>query len=268
MVSKLEPYELPGKRLALLQQCFCQQADPESIAAVYTKRPKESELRTKITGELSMSGYATHHPAPVMEAVLRSVARTWDKFHEASVSPSDFVRTPNGASYEIVNIAGKGRGIIASRDIKAGETILEEAPVLVLPPESVAILIFLTLPREALEAILLLYNEHPGVKRLSAAQDIPVHRLVDLLQGILNTNAFGTHCVSCGNVGVLLLTGSLFNHSDNANVTRQWDDATEKMVFTSERDIKVGEELVLDYVPGMVGLERVERLRGYGILEI
>lgn len=44
-----------------------------------------------------------------------------------------------------------------------------------------------------------------------------------------------------------------------------WDKATVKMVFTSARDIKQGDELEVDYLPGMLGAGRAERLRGYGL---
>jgi len=43
-------------------------------------------------------------------------------------------------------------------------------------------LVFLTLPQKALEAILLLHNQKPDWKHWSTAQDIPIHRLMDFLQ--------------------------------------------------------------------------------------
>ncbi|CZR58324.1 uncharacterized protein PAC_08216 [Phialocephala subalpina] len=185
-------------------------------------------------------------PPEVMEAVLRSVHRTWENFYEGSVSPNEFMCTPFGAPYEIVAIAGKGRGVIASRDIKAAEVIIQDTP-------------------KALEGILLLHNETPDLRHFSAARDIPVHRLLNRLQGILDTNCFSTDRASCGSIGLLLLTGALFNHSDSPNMTRQWDNTTEKMVFSSVRDIEEGEESEVDYVPGGVGAARAERLRGYGL---
>ena len=263
--SKLEPYELSRDKAELLQQSFTE-PPPMHIPEleVYKKRPKPSELRSRVMGDLAMVDLTTRHPPQAMAAVLRSVHRTWENFYEGSVSPSEFMRTPFGAPYEIVSVAGKGRGVVASRDITAGEVVLQDTPVLVLPPECTSNLLFLTLPQKALEAILLLHNAKPGVKRFSADLDIPLHRLMDLLSGVLDSNCFGT-IASCGFIGVLLLTGSLFNHSNKPNLTRAWNNTTEKLVFTSVRDIKEGEELEVDYVPHEIGVARAERLKAYGI---
>ena len=64
---------------------------------------------------------------------------------------------------------------------------------------------------------------------------------------------------------MLLLTASLFNHSDGPNVERDWDNTTEMAVFTSGRDITKGDELEVDYMPGLVGAARAKRKENYGI---
>lgn len=218
-----------------------------------------------MNGKLLPSGQPDVHPPQVMEAVLRSVQGTWVKFSSTTVNTNDFVNTPANGLYEVHTIPKKGRGVVAARDIKAEEIVLHEIPILLLAPEDVNIMLFFTLPRKALEAILLLHNAQPNIRKYSGDMDIPIHRLMDLLQGALDTNCFDTAKAACGRLGVLLLAGSLFNHDDSPNVDRDWDDGNRKMVFTSSRDVKKGEELVFDYLPGMVGRSRVERLRGYRI---
>jgi len=263
--SKLEPYQLSGSNLELVEKCFSEQ-ESEPLIRTYKQRPKPSELRNRVSKELLAIDFANFQPYPsqMIEAVLRSVNRAWDDFHEGSVSPNEFMRATIGASYEIVEITGKGRGIIANRDIEAGEVILKEAPVLLLPPPPAVSLLLLTLPQKALEAILLLHNAHPEEKKFSADRDIPKHRLLDYLSGVLSTNSFGALSDSCGPIGILLLTGSLFNHSGKPNLVRNWDNATEKQVFKSTRGIKKGEELEVDYVPGQVGKSRADHLKYYG----
>lgn len=120
------------------------------------------------------------------------------------------MRTPFGAPYEMATIPNKGRGVIASRDIKAGEVILSDTPVLVLPHETTNIILFLTLPRKALEAILLLHNHKPDMKPYSSQYDIPMHRLMDQLQGTVDTNCFATHGAACGSIGVVSLLSLSF----------------------------------------------------------
>ncbi|PVH76339.1 hypothetical protein DL98DRAFT_295895 [Cadophora sp. DSE1049] len=263
MTSKLEPYEPSGKKLHLVQRCFSERAP--ILPLPYNERPKPSELRARILDDLSGRSDGTHHLSELMELVLRSVHRAWDNFYEGPVSPSDFLRTPIGAAYEIVSMAGKGRGVIASRDITAGEIILREAPVIVLPPGESNMLLLLTLPQKALEAVILLHNQEPEYKRASLRRDIPTYRLLDYLQGVVNTNAWTTPNAPYGGITLLLLTGSMFNHSDTPNITSSWDTATEQKEFMSIGDIKKCEELEVDYLFGVAGTDRAELLKGYGL---
>lgn len=268
--SRLDPYMLSPEKLVLLQRCF-ESPPPIPGLQLYPKRPRPSELRTRVTspdGGISTIDPTSYHPPEVMEEVLQSIQRTWDDFYDGSVGPNEFMRSPFGALYEVVTIAGKGRGMLATRDIEAGETILQDTPVLLLPYGSANVLIFLTLPKLALEAILLLHNNRPNVATYSSKFDIPLHRLLDQLDGILSTNCFSTPYAACGSLGVLLLTGSLFNHSNTPNVTLNWNKTIKKMVFTASGAIKKGDELVVDYVSAALsGAERTEALRrDYGII--
>jgi hypothetical protein len=183
-------------------------------------------------GDLSFRDLdGNRHPAVVMARVWHGIQRFRESYTEGSVGPREFMRTPFGASYGIVTIEGKGRGIVASRNIKTGEIILQESPVLILPPGDANTITFLTLPQKALEALMLLHNANPDFKRFSVDLDIPVHRLLDFLKGILDSDCFSPR-TSFGTIGALLLAGSLFNHSGTPNVTRGWDDKSE-VVFTS-----------------------------------
>ncbi|KAJ7705446.1 hypothetical protein B0H17DRAFT_1298801 [Mycena rosella] len=75
--------------------------------------------------------------APLFEAqnsgkltpgAVRAANATWEAFAEGSVAPADFLRAPIGAPYCVEKIPGKGRGMVASRDLSAGETVLMENP--------------------------------------------------------------------------------------------------------------------------------------------
>ena len=261
---KLQPklYNLSRAKQDLLEQVFSQPPS-KPILEVYRERPEPSILRDRVMNDCSIKNVLLNHPPVIMEAVLRSIQRSWDTYTESSITPHEFMRAPYGASYEVVAIEGKGRGMVASRDIKAGQIILEESPVLLLPPGTIDIILLLTLPRKALEAILLLHNAKPNNNRFTLLKDIPVHRLLDLMSGILDTNSFdGT--ASCGSTGVLLLRGSLFNHSDTPNMFHDWNGDDEIYVFTAQRDIKKDEELVFNYVsPNLDPAAKAERLKNY-----
>jgi hypothetical protein len=76
------------------------------------------------------------HLLEVMQAVLRSVQRTGESFSAPSVNANDFMSTPaNNGLYKVHTIPGKGRGLIAARNIKASEVILKDEPVILILPE-------------------------------------------------------------------------------------------------------------------------------------
>ncbi|KAH9883471.1 hypothetical protein F4778DRAFT_766636 [Xylariomycetidae sp. FL2044] len=262
MPSNLVPYELPEPTSRLLSQAFAQPCRFPELQPT-ERRPRPLELRSKID-LVTIKSDRTSETAGIKEAIYRSINRSWEAYAEGFVGPSDFLRTPFGASFQLVTIEGKGRGIIASQDIKAGEVILEESPLVLAPKGTANMLLFLLLPQKAVEAALLLHNAFPGETKYTARSDIPLHRLLDALLGIMSTNSFDGYG-PYGNIGILLLTGSLFNHSDTQNIDRHWNATKEKEVFMASRDIKKGEELVHDYVPGLTGAARAERLKLYGI---
>ncbi|KAL2072691.1 hypothetical protein VTL71DRAFT_12034 [Oculimacula yallundae] len=261
--SKLEPCELAHELAELLQRMFTE--PPPELFEVFQQRPIPSELRGKVELAIAQIKPAVHHPQEVVDMALRSIQRTWDKFHDGSVTPNEFLRTPFDVPYEIVSINGRGRGIIASRDITAGEVIMQESPVLMFPLTDIRFFLLLTLPQKALEAIFFLHNQRFDQRKFSIDTVPSLFCVVEILAGILDTNTFG-QISSTGFIGLLLLAGSMFNHSDRSNVGRAWDDGTERMVFTSRVDIKEGDELVLDYAEGASDSVRAEHLKAYGIL--
>jgi hypothetical protein len=154
------------------------------------------------------------HPTVVM-AVLHSIQRCRESYTQGSLGPSEFMHAPFGAPYEIVSIEKKGHGIVASRGIKAGEIILQESPVLVLPPSDASTITFLTLPQKALETIMLLHNAKSDFKQFSLDLNIPLHRLLDLLRGILDTNCFGPR------TSLATLARSYYQSHSSTILTRQ-----------------------------------------------
>ncbi|KAL2062166.1 hypothetical protein VTL71DRAFT_6432 [Oculimacula yallundae] len=247
------PYELSGWRLELVQQCFSQHPRNSGIDQFYNERPSDSELRRKILECSGGTVYSMDLVEEGMETVQRSINRSWDIYHEGKVPASNFMRSRKSVPYEIVNligIEGERRGMIASRDLKAGETILEEFPIIVtiLPLQHSIPLLFL-LPQKALEAILLLHNES-RVDGLSPRKTTDhCLRLTGLLQGTMDENVWRVWHTANMLMRVLTLTGSMFNHSSRPNIIRGWDRKTEETTFITKCDVKKGEELVLDYCP-------------------
>jgi hypothetical protein len=233
--SPLEPYNLPPDKQALVDQCFLMPRPK-----LWEQRGEEHKLHNRVRQ------YGQSHPPEVIDAVLRSVIRAWENYFERSVNPNDFMRTTSSDPFEIVSLGGQPRGIVANRDIEAGQFILEDTPILVLPYEHPTRKFFLTLPRKAVEAILLLPNWNRQSKESSATMDNANDRLLDLLEDILSTNRFAVPNSSCGSLLVLLLKGSLFSYSDSPNVKTEWDNRAETLRFLTLRKIKKGEELEVE----------------------
>lgn len=112
------PAPLSGPKLALLKECFSKPA-PLEFLELYQSRPRPSRLRQRLYGELSIFGIGPNdrHSREMLDAVFRSVNRSWENYTEGFVAANEFLRTPFGVPYQIVaDIPSKGRGMIASKD--------------------------------------------------------------------------------------------------------------------------------------------------------
>jgi hypothetical protein len=243
----LEPYSLTGPKKALLEQCAAMNPAPHPTLQIFQNRPRPSHIRNRILDlHREHPGISDIEPAEKREAIYRSINRAWEEYTVGLENSSAFMRTPVGAAYEVVSIPGKGRGLVASRDIGANELILQESPILIAPHGEVDPRLLLLLPKAALEAVLLLHNAHPNMDDITRQQNIPHNHLLQYLMGIMTSNAFDGH-TAYGMIGLLLLTGSLFNHDQAHNVTRTWDQTLEQEVFTTLRNVRKGEELTVTY---------------------
>lgn len=139
--------------------------------------------------------------------------------------------------HKIVEISGKGKGMVAARDIKAGELVIAEAPAISVLQHgsSINYMDLLreldALPPEKLVKFLELHNAQKG--RMPAMVDI-----------------FCTNCIEMGSTNRLGLffVCSNFNSTCMPNVNNTWYQNPGKVLFHAIRDIKCGEELGFCYV--------------------
>lgn len=124
------------------------------------------------------------------------------------------VQGTGAAGLRAVSIAGKGRGIVAERAMRAGE-IIERAPVLIVPEAQRA-----ALDSTSVGNYIFMW-EHDSVAE-------------DLYAGT-------------GRAAIVLGFSSLLNHSDSANCDFvRYIDAYALDLFAL-RDISAGEELTINY---------------------
>ncbi|KAJ7151602.1 hypothetical protein C8R46DRAFT_1122547 [Mycena filopes] len=242
-VEALPVPSLPTKLAAILNISYDREGDPRSPLTPFQKRPTASELTARLTPLFEFQNATSLIPAAV-----RAADESWAAFSNGSVAPSDFLRPPASAMYRVTKIPGKGRGMRASRDLLAGEIVLAETPLIILVNEELNALNFFALPKGAIHALLLLHNQIPENLQFALQWDIPQHRLLDYLKGVATTNAFSEKVQEGGEkAGLVVLAGSLFNHSEQPNVYRIFDVAEFKMTFFTATAVKEGEELTVSY---------------------
>lgn len=148
--------------------------------------------------------------------------------------------------YVIKDAPGKGVGIFATRDIKRGECILSEKPLVFASRNLIK-------TQRAIDAMTDLDK-----KSFFALHNI--HSDVPTAFGIVRTNALplGANAVDCAVYEVM----SRVNHSCAPNVHHTWNSKTKKEYLHAIEDIATGSEILTSYLePFLVREDRMKFLR-------
>ncbi|KAF2703655.1 SET domain-containing protein [Pleomassaria siparia CBS 279.74] len=138
--------------------------------------------------------------------------------------------------FEINDIPGKGRGLIARSNISKGTRILCERPLFTVPSMEPSLLELVlaarlkALPKASQRQFLSLHNRSPGKYPFS--------------------NIFNTNALPCGSgsvVGGVYPTICLINHSCIPNSHHNWDEDAEHETIYAIRPIRAGEEITITY---------------------
>ncbi|KAG9503786.1 hypothetical protein J7337_003743 [Fusarium musae] len=152
--------------------------------------------------------------------------------------------------FEVRDIPGKGRGLIAKVDIPAGTRILCEKPLLQASTkmpgdlEATAAPRLKALSKSEQRQFLSLHNNFPGK---------------DPFSGIIRTNALP--CGPGSIVGGVYPTICLINHSCLPNSHQNWNNEAGHETIHAIRQIKAGEEITISYVEGGPSNERRPMLK-------
>lgn len=146
---------------------------------------------------------------------------------------------PPGPLFEVGSIPGKGKGLLALRDIPAGTRIVCEKPLLLAQPsapdalEAYVALRLKGLSKEQQRQFLSLHNNFPGKYPFG---------------GIVKTNALP--CGTGSSVGGIYPTVCLINHSCLPNCQNTWNSDTKHETIHAIRPISSGEEITIAYDHG------------------
>lgn len=141
--------------------------------------------------------------------------------------------------FEVKEIPGKGRGLVARLNISKGTQILCEKPLLTVEPKSPNELNSVladklkAMPKAKQRQFLSLHNNFPGKSAFS---------------GIVKTNALP--CGPGSPVGGVYSTICLINHSCLPNAHNSWNSNAEHESIYAIRPIMVGEEITIPYDHG------------------
>jgi hypothetical protein len=141
--------------------------------------------------------------------------------------------------FEVIEVPGKGKGLVALVDIAKGTRILCEKPLLTARNNSPAMLHqdlvpkIKALSKDQQRQFLSLHNNFPGKYAFS---------------GIVKTNALPCGCGS--DIGGIYPTICLINHSCMPNAHNNWNEEKEHETIHATRIIQAGEEITISYING------------------
>jgi len=148
-----------------------------------------------------------------------------------------------GPPFEIKEIVGKGMGAVAIRDIKAGELILSETPLVIWADEE-----DLDQLEKKLESL-----PDPERKNFYASYIASAYRDLPPSRGIFRTHAHPLYADGSG----FFDQGNRFRHSCRPNCTSHWDEEQGVRWSIANREIRQGEEICMSH--GESRAPRLER---------
>ncbi|KAI1133680.1 hypothetical protein F5Y10DRAFT_3446 [Nemania abortiva] len=191
---------------------------------------------------------------------LITTAKNYD--HIKQIQVPEIASRPGHGKTRIVEIPGKGRGLVATRAIRRGERIMAARPALLAHRDA-----FMDLPLEDIYSLMdMAVNSLPKPRKesyLAQAGTMGGHKITD----ILFTNSFqvalGDHDgFYYGNFPDV----SIFNHDCRPNLAFFIDQNLTHYTH-AVRDIKPGEELTISYLDGLqvrsIRQERMQNSLGF-----
>ncbi|KAI0134061.1 hypothetical protein BJ170DRAFT_591053 [Xylariales sp. AK1849] len=152
--------------------------------------------------------------------------------------------------YSVVEIAGRGKGLVAKVNISKGTRILCEKPLFTVARMSPRLLHeavaekLKSLSKNEQRQFLSLHNNFPGQYAFS---------------GIVLTNALP--CGSGSTVGGIYLKTCLINHNCIPNAHNNWNEEARHETIHAAKNILVGEEIMISYDANLPSIARWAKLK-------
>jgi hypothetical protein len=156
-----------------------------------------------------------------------------------------------GSMYTLQDIKGKGKGLVATKNIAKGTRIISEHPVVTIPEGQRS---DEWLKRHICEQVESL-DEYERQSFLSLHNIYPYEEDVEQFLGIIRTNALPIEENGIG--GGIFLEACRINHSCNNNAQKHWNNRIGRHTVHALRDIIEGDEITIYYL----GLDSIREVR-------
>ncbi|EAT86567.1 hypothetical protein HBH56_155460 [Parastagonospora nodorum] len=154
-------------------------------------------------------------------------------------------RRPKRA-YAIVDVAGKGKGVVATVDIPKGTRIICETPILILDQRVPNTPAYVQQLDSHIFKQMYALSVDQQLDIVSMSNIYPYKDLKEMHRGIMRTNA-----LPCGpdlSFAGLFLQACRINHACDNNAQNFWNDNIDKLTIHAVRDIGQGEEITISYL--------------------
>ncbi|SPO05127.1 uncharacterized protein DNG_07812 [Cephalotrichum gorgonifer] len=189
-------------------------------------------------GEAGLSLIATPEMASFVAGILSARSEPWGEFPSWQLSPGEARR-----AYEVVEVPGKGLGVVARRKIHRGEVIIRETPF---------VLGFTSDPGAAAG------GEKPGLVEVAFTRlpEWHLERLSGMAvstggewhEDVMRTNTFGV-MVDGVEYSALFPEIARINHACRPNAFTRYSRTTLQMEIVAQQDIESDEEVTITYIP-------------------
>lgn len=164
-------------------------------------------------------------------------AAVWSQYYLRTTSSSQNIST--SPLWEIVDIPGKGKGMVARRNITQGTLLLRETPLFLVPP---------TVRQSPEQLIIALVSQLP-LEKQQVFDALSHHARPDAVGDALPLAKFETNSMNAGESVGIFPTIARINHgcSSAFNAAYSWREDTKETVVYAFKPIFQGEEILISY---------------------
>ncbi|KAG5978505.1 hypothetical protein E4U55_006150 [Claviceps digitariae] len=144
--------------------------------------------------------------------------------------------------YALLDVPGKGKGLVATKTIPKGTRILSDEVLITMPLDRCDIEWLYKSIRQQVDAL----SDHQRQAFLSLRNTFPFQNAMQQYFGIVQTNAI--HVPEFGSRAAVFLETSRINHACDYNSLVSFNNRIQRLTVHVLRDIPAGKEITISYI--------------------